>query len=92
MAAVNDNGVKDSKIKYTFDGVVKEAFKGSMYKVEIEEEGKKSEILAYISGKMRQHYIKILPGDEVKVEVSPYDLSRGRIVYRYNKPGTGKKQ
>lgn len=79
-------GQKDSKIKYQFDGVVKEAYKGSQYRVELKHEDKTREIIAYVAGKMRQHYIKILPGDEVKVDVSPYDLSRGRIVYRYNKP------
>lgn len=78
--------VPDSKTKYQFDGVVKEAFKGSQYKVELQFEGHTREIIAYVAGKMRQHYIKILPGDEVKVDVSPYDLSRGRIIYRYNKP------
>lgn len=82
----------DSKKTYEFDGVVKEAYQGSQFKVEIEHEGKTSEILAYISGRMRKHYIKILPGDEVKVEVSPYDLDRGRIVYRYNNPVGGKKE
>jgi len=82
-------GQKDSKTKYQFDGVVKEAYKGSQYRVELKYEDKTREIMAYVAGKMRQHYIKILPGDEVKVDVSPYDLSRGRIIYRYNKPFTG---
>lgn len=50
-----------------------------MFKVELDNGHK---ILAHISGKMRMHYIKILPGDRVKVEISPYDLSRGRIIYR----------
>lgn len=50
-----------------------------MFRVELDNGHK---ILAHISGKMRMHYIKILPGDRVKVEISPYDLSRGRIVYR----------
>lgn len=78
--------VPDSKTKYQFDGVVKEAHKGSQYLVELQFEGKTKDIIAYIAGRMRRHYIKILPGDEVKVDVSPYDLERGRIVYRYNKP------
>jgi translation initiation factor IF-1 len=51
-----------------------------MFKVELENG---HNVLAHISGKMRMHYIRILPGDKVKVELSPYDLSRGRIVYRF---------
>jgi translation initiation factor IF-1 len=51
-----------------------------MFKVELEN---KHVLLAHISGKMRMHFIKILPGDRVTVEISPYDLSRGRITYRY---------
>lgn len=50
-----------------------------MFKVELDNGHK---VLAHISGKMRMHYIKILPGDKVKVEISPYDLSRGRIIFR----------
>ena len=62
------------------DGVVNEALPNAMFKVELENG---HEILAHISGKMRMHYIRILPGDKVKIEMSPYDLSRGRITYRY---------
>ncbi len=62
------------------EGVVKEALPNTTFKVELENG---HEILAHSSGKMRMHYIKILPGDKVKVELSPYDLNRGRIVYRY---------
>ena len=51
-----------------------------MFKVELEN---KHEVLAHISGKMRMHYIRILPGDRVQLELTPYDLSRGRITYRY---------
>ncbi len=61
-------------------GVVKEALPNAMFRIELENG---HEILGHISGKMRKHYIRILPGDEVKVELSPYDLKRGRIVYRY---------
>jgi translation initiation factor IF-1 len=61
------------------DGVVKEPLPNAMFKVTLENG---HEVLAHISGKMRMHFIKILPGDKVKVEVSPYDLSRGRITYR----------
>jgi translation initiation factor IF-1 len=62
------------------DGTIKEALSNAMFRVELENG---HEIIAHISGKMRMHYIKILPGDRVKLEVSPYDLSKGRITYRY---------
>jgi len=71
---------KEEKIEV--DGRVVEAFPNAMFKVEIE--GGHT-VLAHISGKMRMHYIKILPGDKVKVELSPYDLTRGRITFRRNK-------
>ena len=60
--------------------VVKEALPNGYFKCEMENS---HEILAHISGKMRKYFIRILPGDEVLVELSPYDLTRGRIVYRY---------
>ena len=62
------------------DGVILEALSNAMFKVQLENG---HEITADISGKMRMHYIKILPGDKVKVEMSPYDLSKGRISFRY---------
>jgi len=62
------------------DGVVLESLSNAMFRVELENG---HEIIAHISGKMRMHYIKILPGDKVKVEMSPYDLTKGRISYRY---------
>lgn len=62
------------------DGTVTEALPNAQFRVELENG---HEILGLLSGKMRQHYIKILPGDKVTVEMSPYDLSKGRIVYRY---------
>ena len=62
------------------DGVIKGALSNAMFRVELENG---VEIIAHISGKMRMHYIKILPGDKVKVEMSPYDLTKGRIVFRY---------
>ena len=64
----------------TQDGTVIEALSNAMFRVELENG---HIITAHISGKMRKFYIKILPGDKVKVEMSPYDLSKGRIVYRY---------
>lgn len=62
------------------EGIVKEAMPNTTFKVELENGHL---ILAHSSGKMRMHYIRILPGDKVKVELSPYDLNRGRITYRY---------
>ena len=62
------------------DGTVTEALSNAMFRVELENG---HEIIASISGKMRMHYIRILPGDKVKVEMSPYDLTKGRIVFRY---------
>jgi translation initiation factor IF-1 len=62
------------------DGTILETLPNASFRVELENG---HEVLAHISGKMRMHYIKILPGDKVSLELSPYDLSRGRIVYRY---------
>jgi translation initiation factor IF-1 len=62
------------------DGVITEALSNAMFRVRLENG---HEIIATISGKMRMHYIRILPGDKVTIEMSAYDLSRGRITYRY---------
>ena len=62
------------------DGTITEALSNAMFRVQLESG---HVIIANISGKMRMHYIKILPGDRVKVEMSPYDLTKGRIVFRY---------
>jgi translation initiation factor IF-1 len=62
------------------DGVIEEALSNAMFRVRLENDHL---IVATISGKMRMNYIRILPGDKVSVEMSPYDLSRGRITYRY---------
>ena len=69
---------KQSEIEQ--DGVIVESLSNAMFRVELENG---VQIIAHISGKMRMHYIKILPGDKVKVEMSPYDLTKGRIVFRY---------
>ena len=69
---------KEEAIK--IDGAVLETLPNATFRVELENGHK---VLAHISGKMRMHFIKILPGDKVTVELSPYDLNRGRIVYRY---------
>ncbi|MBO8456770.1 MAG: translation initiation factor IF-1 [Spirochaetes bacterium] len=61
------------------EGVVKEALPNTMFRVELEN---KHVILAYLSGKMKKHFIRIVPGDTVKVALSPYDLNRGRIIFR----------
>ena len=68
--------------KIETEGVVVEALPGTQFRVELKNG---HEILAYLSGKMRRYYIRILLGDRVKVEISPYDLTRGRIIYRYKK-------
>ena len=70
--------VKEESIQMT--GTVAEALPNAMFRVELENG---HEITAHISGKIRMHYIRILPGDKVQVELSPYDLTRGRITYRY---------
>ena len=62
------------------DGVILESLSNAMFRVELENG---HVVIAHISGKMRMHYIKILTGDTVKLEMSPYDLSKGRITYRY---------
>jgi len=62
------------------EGVVTDTLPNAMFKVELENG---HEILAHVSGKIRMHFIRILPGDKVKVELSPYDLTKGRITYRY---------
>ena len=62
------------------EGVVQEALPNAVFKVKLENE---HEVLAHVSGKMRMHFIRILPGDKVQVELSPYDLTRGRLTYRY---------
>jgi translation initiation factor IF-1 len=69
---------KDDAI--VLEGTVVEPLPNAMFRVELENGHK---VLAHISGKMRMHYIRILPGDKVQVELTPYDLSRGRITYRY---------
>ncbi len=64
------------------DAIVLENLPSAKFRVKLLE-GEGAEILAHVSGKMRQHYIRLMPGDKVKLEMSPYDLTKGRIVYRY---------
>ncbi len=70
---------KEEEKAIKVEGTVLETLPNAMFKVELEN---KHQVLAHISGKMRMHFIKILPGDRVTVELSPYDLKRGRITYR----------
>ncbi len=72
--------VKEEKIE--FEGTIKKALPNAMFMVEIENN---HEVLAYVSGKMRTRFIRILPGDRVRLEISPYDLTKGRITYRLKK-------
>jgi len=70
--------------KIEVEGTVVEALPSTQFTVEMDN---KHRVLAYLSGKMRKHYIRILLGDRVKLELSPYDLKRGRITYRFKKGG-----
>jgi translation initiation factor IF-1 len=72
--------VAEKEDSIQMEGTVREALPTTQFTVEVENG---HTVLAHISGKMRMHYIRILPGDKVVVELSPYDLSRGRITYRY---------
>jgi translation initiation factor IF-1 len=78
--------VKASKQKVEVEGTIVEALPNTQFRVELDSG---HEVLAYISGKMRKYYIRILLGDRVRVELSPYDLMRGRIVYRYKQGHSG---
>nr|MBN1229934.1 translation initiation factor IF-1 [Anaerolineae bacterium] len=71
-----------SKDKIEVEGMVIEALPGMMFRVRLDDN---HEVLSYLSGKMRRHYIRILLGDRVRVELTPYDLEKGRIVYRFKK-------
>ena len=68
------------KERLEVEGIVSECLPNAMFRVELTSGHK---ILAHISGRMRRHFIKILPGDTVRVELSPYDLTRGRVTYRF---------
>jgi len=69
--------------KLELEGTVTEALPGTMFRVRLDNG---HQVLAYLAGKMRKYYIRVLLGDRVTVELSPYDLTRGRIVYRFKKP------
>nr|YP_009729473.1 translational initiation factor 1 [Incarvillea arguta]QHW07095.1 translational initiation factor 1 [Incarvillea arguta] len=68
--------------KYIHDALVTDSFPNGMFRVRLENNDR---VLGYISGKIRRNFIRILPGDKVKIEVSPYDSTKGRIIYRYEK-------
>lgn len=74
--------MNSDKDKIVLEGTIKECLRGTEFLVEIEINGVKKDIVGYISGKMRRHYIKVNFGDRVKVELSKYDLNRARIVSR----------
>ena len=76
----NERDLAKQEDKIEVEGEITEALPSTTFRVEVEGG---HDVLATISGKMRKHYIRILPGDKVKVELSPYDLTRGRITYRY---------
>ena len=84
---MRDHEVKQSKQKIEMMGTVTETLKGTRFKVRLDNG---HDVLAYLCGKMRKYYIRILLGDRVKVEISPYDLTRGRIVYRYKRTRVSK--
>lgn len=86
MAYTKNNNSKSFTKKQSkhieVDGTILEALPSTTFKVQLENG---MEILCNIAGKLRMHYIKLIPGDRVRVEMSPYDLTHGRIAYRYNK-------
>jgi translation initiation factor IF-1 len=73
----------DSKDKLIIEGTVVESLPNTTFRIQLDNG---HEMLAYLSGKMRKYYIRVLLGDRVRVELSPYDLDRGRIIYRFKKP------
>jgi translation initiation factor IF-1 len=73
---------KETKDKIELQGTVVDCLPGTQFRVELDNE---HQVLAYLSGKMRRYYIRVLLGDRVSVELSPYDLTRGRITYRFKK-------
>nr|YP_009241951.1 translational initiation factor 1 [Sagittaria lichuanensis]AMQ13526.1 translational initiation factor 1 [Sagittaria lichuanensis]UDZ59591.1 translation initiation factor 1 [Sagittaria lichuanensis] len=73
---------KDKEQKFVYEGLITESLSNGMFRVRLDNADL---ILGYISGKIRKNLIRILPGDRVKIEVSPYDLTKGRIIYRLRK-------
>jgi translation initiation factor IF-1 len=85
ITAIPEDYMAKEEGKITVEGTVIEALPATQFKVILDND---HEVLAYLSGKMRKHYIRILLGDRVRLEMSPYDLARGRIVYRQKKHST----
>lgn len=83
MKQQRDSNVKAKEEKVEVEGTVIEALPNTMFTVKLENGHK---VMGYLSGKMRRYYIRILLGDRVKVEMSPYDLTKGRITYRFRSP------
>ena len=83
MKQQRDSNLKAKEEKVEVEGTVVEALPNTMFTVKLENGHK---VMGYLSGKMRRYYIRILLGDRVKVEMSPYDLSKGRITYRFRSP------
>jgi len=79
LPGINKKGIMAKEAGIQVEGKILETLPNAMFKVELENGHK---VLAHVSGKMRMHFIRILPGDSVTVELSPYDLTRGRIIYR----------
>lgn len=76
---------QNSKKVYEFEGVVKECLPNTKFLIELDIDGNKRDITGYLSGKMRMHYIRIIEGDRVTIEMTPYDKEIGRITYRFKK-------
>ena len=83
MKQQRDSNLKAKEEKVEVEGTVVEALPNTMFTVKLENGHK---VMGYLSGKMRRYYIRILLGDRVKVELSPYDLTKGRITYRFRSP------
>ena len=79
LPGLNKTGIMAKEAGIQVEGKILETLPNAMFRVELENGHK---VLAHVSGKMRMHFIRILPGDSVTVELSPYDLTRGRIIYR----------
>ncbi len=80
-----DTDMKTKEEKVEVEGIVVEALPNTMFTIKLEND---HTVMGYLSGKMRRYYIRILLGDRVKVELSPYDLSKGRITYRFRSPSS----
>lgn len=75
--------INKSKQKIELEGNVEECLPNALFRISLEVDGKEIKVLGHLSGKMRMHYVRIMKGDRVKVEISPYDPTKARIIYRY---------